>query len=225
MRRVKRFAIVVLAATCLLSAGCYYDPVKLLGQDAEPPTDKAAAAAGSSTGSRRVVPPQPVATNAQAEAQTHRLLDEGFNQYESGRYDAAIQTCTELLALKPYSQWAYCLRGCAFHAKGDYAAAVRDQTAAIACKPDFAEAYCYRALAYVEAGQLAYAIADGTTAIALRSDFAEAYYYRGLAYFKRRDYTKSLRDLRTAADLGLAIDPDLLASARKLAEAQVAEDN
>jgi len=223
MRHVQRFAILILAAACLLAVGCYYDPVEVLG-DKQAGDESAVAAATPSGGPRRIIPPRPRAADALQEAKAYRLLDEAFDSYEGGRYDAAIRICTKLLAEKRDFAWGYCLRGCASHAKGDYSDAVRDQTAAIACKADLAEAYCYRALAYMEAGQLAYAIADGTTAILLRADFAEAHYYRGLAYFKRGNYTKSLRDLRIAASLGLAVDPDLLALARKLAEAQEAED-
>jgi len=82
-------------------------------------------------------------------------------------------------------------------------------TESIQLDPSNASAYLNRGMAYERINHIQQAIADFSKAIELAPDYAKAYYVRGTLLWYLDDDT-SIRDLRTAAELGYGLAKDFL---------------
>lgn len=123
-----------------------------------------------------------------------RLLDEGctdaeaflacgFEFWEKGLYERAIEACNKVLEFEPENAKAYFNRGAAQYALDPNAAVTFDFDRAIEINPDFAGSYNDRGCIRYNFGQYEVAISDFDRAIKLAPHNAMSYFNRGLAKF------------------------------------------
>ncbi len=135
----------------------------------------------------------------------------------SGDYRRAIKDCTRAIELDVKYALAYSNRGAAWVRMKKAAQGMADLTTAVLLDPGDPLIYSNRSAAWFEMGRFRDAINDATRAIALDPRKASAYFNRGRAYLEMGKKRFALRDLRRAGELGMAIDPSLLSTARRSA--------
>ena len=69
------------------------------------------------------------------------------------------------------------------------------------------------------------AIAEFTRAIAINPSDADAYYSRGLAYSLKQKYDNALEDMRKAAALGYAIEPEFLERLKRASDREKSDSS
>ena len=135
----------------------------------------------------------PLTTYAQNSA-AKPYFDRGLQQYESGDYEGAIRSFTQVLNLDPDAYLAYYNRGLARNKLGSYDGAIADYTSAMLINSQYVNAVYGRALAKFNKGDYDGAIADSNDALHLDPKYADAYYNRGNAYYHKEDFAKAAAD-------------------------------
>ncbi|NJO46276.1 MAG: tetratricopeptide repeat protein [Oscillatoriales cyanobacterium RM2_1_1] len=121
-------------------------------------------------------------------------LNQGIEQLQAGKPEAALKTLNRSVQLDPRNAAAVQQRGNAYYDLGNYDQAITDYTQTIQLNPDGADAYLNRGLILQDQGDLAGAIADYTRVIQLQPQDADAYYQRGLAHLAQGQYQAAIAD-------------------------------
>ena len=106
-----------------------------------------------------------------------KLLAEGKNLFDVGKYKDAIKFYTQALAIAPKFSEAYNQRGIAYSYLNDYEQAIYNFSRAIKFAPDDPDFYNNRGLCFTSTENFSLAIADYTRAINLKPQ-REEYYVR-----------------------------------------------
>jgi len=126
----------------------------------------------------------------------------GYQYYEGGKYNIAIEFYNKAIKLKPDYLEAYNDRGIIYFIKGDYDKVITDLSQVLDLKLDYPEAYMVRARAYSAKSDYTNAIDDLNKAIELSPiNFPELYFQRGLAYDGKGDQNKAIIDYSKAIEL------------------------
>jgi len=131
-------------------------------------------------------------------------LENGKQQFEQKKYDAAIQELTEAIKLDPKLAEAYAYRARAYNNKNNFDQGIDDANKAIQLDPKLAIGYFVRGNAYLNKNDYDRAIADYTVAIKLDPKDANVYCNRGFAYDEKEDYDRAIADYNEA----LRINPN-----------------
>ena len=148
---------------------------------------------------------------AQSPASARGFVKQGTLLMSRNKVDAAIESYTRAIELRPNYAEAYVNRGLARRAKGDLAGSIEDYEKAASIDPMsiqgnrfVAQAYNNRGFIKLDALDVENAIQDFTTAIKINPDDPDHYYKRGLARMLNEDLGQALEDLNKA----LSITPD-----------------
>lgn len=123
---------------------------------------------------------------------------------DTGKYDKAINDCTEEIKRNSSSDIVYEQRGRAYLRKGVLDKAIADFNVLIKRHQDFEQYYISRGEAYARKKDYAKAIWDYTKVIEIdpNSQFAPtAYSQRAAAYYATKDYAQAIRDCTKAIEL------------------------
>ena len=125
---------------------------------------------------------------------------------KSKRYEDALATLKDAIALNPDFAQAYNNRGAIFNELQNHVQALASYDRAIQLNSDYAEAYNNRGITLSELERHDEALADYERAIALNPDYAEAYSNRGITLSGIRRYDEALADYDRAIQLNPEID-------------------
>jgi len=128
----------------------------------------------------------------------------GLKLQEQKRFDEAVVSFDQALAMQADFAEAFCGRGIALKGLAQLDAAIASYDRAIALNPGFAQAYYNRAIALQDKGQDDAALASYDRAIEARPDYARAYAARANALLKTGRADAAVAD----CDRALAIDPE-----------------
>jgi tetratricopeptide (TPR) repeat protein len=132
----------------------------------------------------------------------------GYNQYESGMYEEALENYNKYIEISKNEAKAYNYRGLVEEELQKYPKAIEDFTRAITLDNKFIAAYSNRAECYTKMDSYEQAEKDFSSVIKLDPKNFYAYYARGLVYSKDEDYNKSINDFTKA----IKLDPDYVYS-------------
>jgi tetratricopeptide (TPR) repeat protein len=142
--------------------------------------------------------PEPAADAAAA------LVNHGVQLAYEQRFDEALASFDQAIALKPDLVEARLNRGIALFYLGRVDEALAGYDSALALQPDWAEALNHRAAALAKLGRLEQALESADRAITLGSDSAEICQEIGLALYRRDRLDEAL----ACYDRALALKPD-----------------
>ena len=137
------------------------------------------------------------------EMTAEELLDRGWDKYQEGYYQEAIENLTQAIQLKPDYHLAYYNRGLVYFDLQKYQTAIEDFNQAVAIDLNYAHVYYNRGLAYYQLKDYQEAIEDFTQMIEIDLNYAYVYYSRGLAYSDLKQDQKAIADYEKAAKLYL----------------------
>jgi tetratricopeptide (TPR) repeat protein len=132
-------------------------------------------------------------------AESH--FNRGYDYYQQGEYQKAIEEYNQAIALDPNYTDAYNNRGLAYTNLGLTQQAIADYSKAIELNPNYALAYYNRGVIYGNMGQYYEAIADYDQAIALDPNYTDAYYNRGINYASLGQYHEAIADYTEVINL------------------------
>ncbi|MDH5680890.1 MAG: tetratricopeptide repeat protein [Spirochaetota bacterium] len=130
----------------------------------------------------------------------NKLVNQGNEKLQSGKYPEAIKYYTEAIKLKKDFIQAYLNRGIANMKSGKSAAALKDYSKVIQLDPKHSVAYFNRAIAYFNLKRYDMASRDFGKTIALnkmsgnKSYLSSLYQNRGLCYYYLMIYEKGIED-------------------------------
>ncbi|MDR2424686.1 MAG: tetratricopeptide repeat protein [Prevotellaceae bacterium] len=125
-------------------------------------------------------------------------FDKGFEAYDNGDYEEAIEYLSKAIELDPNKAAIYGLRGEAKYKLSDYSGAIEDFSKAIELGLNEANTYNNRGNAKYELSDYSGAIEDLSKAIELDPNDARAYYNRGNAKYELSDYSGAIEDFSKA---------------------------
>ncbi|MCU0324110.1 MAG: tetratricopeptide repeat protein [Spirosomaceae bacterium] len=127
--------------------------------------------------------------------------EKGFEAYENGNFELAIEYFTKCIELDKNDAAAYNNRGAIYRKLKRYQEAIADYTKAIKLDENYAFAFNNRGICYYELKRYQEAIADYTKAIKLDENYAFAYSNRGICYHKLKRYPEAIADFTKAIKL------------------------
>ena len=133
--------------------------------------------------------------------QAQQVFDEAQKFYDSGEYQKAIDSYTEVIRLEPKHVKAYNMRGVSYNVLGQHERAIQDYTEAIRFDPEYEKAYYNRGDAYYDLGQYEKAVKEFTEAIRVDPRCAFAYASRSNAYERLGQHDKADADRRRYLEL------------------------
>lgn len=152
--------------------------------------------------SSETVPQTPAGTgNARSDADA--LYRRGLKLQEQKRFDEAVISFDQAIALWPDFAEAFCARGIALKGLGKPEAAIASYDRAITLKPDFAQAHYNRGIALQDKGLDDAAVTSYGRAIEVKPDYARAYAARANVLVKTGHADIAVAD----CDRAIAIDP------------------
>ncbi len=131
-------------------------------------------------------------------------LNKGINELEAGKYEEALTSCDQALAIKPDYYHAWNSRGNALKNLGRHDEALTCYDQALAIKPDYYYAWNNRGLALHDLGRGEEALTCYDQALAIKPDYYNAWNNRGLALHDLGRHDEAF----TCYDQALAIKPD-----------------
>jgi len=146
-------------------------------------------------------PSRSAATAGAEDARVTKLLDEGFEYAESGKWDEAIRAYTQAIALDPRNAEAYISMGDAYMRAGKVKEGFAAYQQAIRVAPWNADAHYSLGAAYNDMAQFGDAFKPFVQAIRLDPEYAEAYFGIGFAYQWLQNYKDALGYLKQAIRL------------------------
>ncbi len=135
-----------------------------------------------------------------------------------GKYEEALADYANAIEIDPDYADVYNNRGNAYQRGGNLDLAIADYGKAIKLDPNNAAVFSNRGIALGMTGRLEEAIFDFNRVIEMKPDSGEAYNNRATAYSLKKEYSKSLEDIRMAESLGYPIQPQFLAELKKSSE-------
>ncbi|MBC7931167.1 MAG: tetratricopeptide repeat protein [Rubrivivax sp.] len=130
-----------------------------------------------------------------------KLLDEGFDYAESGKWDEAIRSYSQAIGISPRNAEAYIGIGDAYMRAGKYKEGFVAYQQAVRVAPWNADAHYSLGAAHNDMAQYGDAFKPFVEAIRLDPDFAEAYFGIGYAYQWLQNYKDALGYLKQAVRL------------------------
>lgn len=128
-------------------------------------------------------------------------LDAGERLARIARYEQAILSFNQAIALNRNFAQAYLLRGRAYMSLSRPAEAVPDFSRVIELRPDDPQGLLERGMAYLDLQELDVALADFDRAVLLQPDLAEAHNLRGIALRSKGDLNAALEAANRAVSL------------------------
>jgi WD40 repeat protein/Flp pilus assembly protein TadD/limonene-1,2-epoxide hydrolase len=125
----------------------------------------------------------------------------GIADFNTGKYDAAIEYLNQAILNKPQDDYAIRFLGMAYAAKGQYQEASREYDRSIALNPQSVYTYVDRGLSFHNLGEYDKAIEDYTKALELYPGYSIAYNNRGVSYERKGDIDQAIRDYTRATEL------------------------
>ncbi|PYT14727.1 MAG: hypothetical protein DMG59_16270 [Acidobacteria bacterium] len=132
--------------------------------------------------------------------------DAGDRLLKVARYQQAILSFDQAVALKPDFAGAYFLRGKAYVANSEIERAIADFSKVIELSPRDTQALVARGAAYLEKKDYKAAISDATKAAAIDPNLASAHNLRGMAIRAQGDPRAALADFDRAVELAPSED-------------------
>ncbi len=128
--------------------------------------------------------------------------DQGWEAYQAGHYDAAIELFNAALEVNPQDSKAYLGRSWTFNAKRQWRQALQDSTEALRLNPHSALAATAKAIALEGLGQVPDAMKALNQAIAEDPRCGKAYYERArIAFYHNLKEADPLADVEKAIEL------------------------
>jgi tetratricopeptide (TPR) repeat protein len=134
---------------------------------------------------------------------------------KSGMVAEEIDAYKSALAINPNMAAALANLGNAYFAGKDYDAAIEQYKKAVRIRPDDGTVRYNLGLAYSNKSDYEDAAAQYSKAVEAEPDMAEAYSGLAFVYYKLKKYDLALDHIRTAEDLGIEIDENLLRAIEK----------
>jgi tetratricopeptide (TPR) repeat protein len=141
-----------------------------------------------------------------------KLMKQGEDFERAGRYEAAIDVYSKVIAIRPDHLFAYFQRGETYCKKNDFSRAAADFTKAIEIQPDSLFVYEVRGYAYYMMRDYDGAISDLSKALQtnpyikpvlqgkMRLMLSDAYNQRGKKWFQARDVARAIADYNKAIE-------------------------
>ena len=126
------------------------------------------------------------------------LIKQAEAHFEAGKYQEAIDSATQAIALDPQLPTAYTERGNAYEKKEDYDHAIEDYSEAIKLAPNNAVCYKDRGYIYNRKGEYDRAIEDYNAAIVIAPKDAYAFLWRGKVYEHKGECDRAVEDYNAA---------------------------
>ena len=145
--------------------------------------------------------PQRPAPPTAEDGRASQLVGEGLRHAEAGRWEEAIKSLREAVAISPRHAEAHVHLGDALMGAGIYEEAFAAYRQAIHVAPRNADAHYSLGAAYNDMAQYGDAFKPFVQAIRLDPDYAEAYYGIGFAYQRLDNFREALGYLRSALRL------------------------
>ena len=122
-------------------------------------------------------------------------LNKGVNELEAGKYEEALTSCDQALAIKPDYYYAWNNRGAALYDLGHDEEALTSCDQALAIKPDYYYAWNNRGNALKNLGRYEEALTSFNQALKLTDNqFWKAWGNRGWAIYNSRGYKEALQN-------------------------------
>ncbi len=137
------------------------------------------------------------------------LVERAKRSFNAGDHQAAVNSYSRLLRLKPRDDRVYFNRGLARHKNGDVSGALEDFDAALMLNPELHVALVNRARIYLERDRAVDAFADLARAEALRPGDAAVLFYKATASERIEKLRQSVQDLTKIIDLDASNAPAL----------------
>ena len=134
-------------------------------------------------------------------ASAETLLNRGIALAALQRFEEALASCQQSLALRPGHAGTLTTQGVILHELGRFEEAVASYDKALASRPDDAELLYHRARALTELRRFEDALASCETALTSRPDFAEAFNQRGVVLKELRRFPEALASFSKAQKL------------------------
>jgi tetratricopeptide (TPR) repeat protein len=125
----------------------------------------------------------------------------GYNEYESGQYEEALEHYNKYIEVFLNEAKAYNFRGLAYAELTRYKEAIQDYTKAISIDQTFIAPYMNRADLYYKQEEFDKSIKDYTKVIKIDGKNFNAYNGRGLAHSKNSDWRESIKDFTKVIEL------------------------
>jgi tetratricopeptide (TPR) repeat protein len=127
----------------------------------------------------------------------------GVSNFESGKYNDAIEEFTIELNTNPQFKEALFKRGICFILLKDYNQAIKDLSKVIVLDSNNVNAYYNRGLAYKNINEKNKAILDFTETIRILPVYKLAYFNRAVIELSQDNFQAACLDLSKASDLGM----------------------
>ena len=137
-------------------------------------------------------------------ATSRELVSTAIKYYRRGKYQEAVNYCTEAIEIDSNYDAAYYFRSVNKFELNEYQEAIKDLTEAIRFNSSYALYFYLRGTINIALSQYQEAVKDYTQAITIKSDYAKAYFYRGLAKMLLEQYEEAIEDFTQA----ITIKPD-----------------
>jgi serine/threonine protein kinase/Tfp pilus assembly protein PilF len=146
------------------------------------------------------------------------VYQRGLRQIKAQEYQAAIESFTSSIAMRPDQAPSYYSRGLAHQFLMENEAAIKDFTEAIRLKPESPLALAQRGICLVRLHRDNDAIPDFDRALALRPETVIALTGRGGVFLRRKQYNRAMHDFTAAIN----INPHFAPAFRNRADAKQA---
>jgi tetratricopeptide (TPR) repeat protein len=134
-------------------------------------------------------------------AEAVKWFRKGYDEWEKGNYEKAIEYYTKAIELNPEYLAAYINRGTVYHDIKEYKTAIKDYDKAVEINPESAEVYSNRGYSYIRIKEYEKALRDLDRAIQLKPNHMPAYNNRGLAYAGLKVNEKAIKNYNKAIEL------------------------
>ena len=134
----------------------------------------------------------PPATESSPAFQALVWLEVAYEEYQAGKYGAALYACRQAIRLKPDDANAWDGLGAAYRHLGQYDKAISAGEEAIRLEPDDEHAWDNLGFTYIRLEQYDKAISAEKEALRLKPDDGDAWVNLGVAYLRLRQYDKAI---------------------------------
>jgi tetratricopeptide (TPR) repeat protein len=145
-----------------------------------------------------------ILTEEEVTQKSQDFLNEGNDYFVKEKYEQAIASYDQGIAIKPDDYEALLYRGSALDELQRYSEAIASYDKAIAIKPDYHEAWNNRGSSLAKLQRYSEAIASYDKAIAIKPDYYPAWNNRGLSLDNLQQYSEAI----ASYDKAIAIKPD-----------------
>ena len=138
------------------------------------------------------------------------FFDKGYEAYDEGNYDEAIEHYTKAILADPTNASYFYYRGVSYSMLSKNELSIKDFDIALKLSADYGEAYFERAYSYYLMEENEKALKDYDMAIKLIPDYGPAYLNRGSVKFDMDDLDGACLDWKKAVILHIEIAQELV---------------